>query len=428
MTENVPVKIDYPHQTSGWGKILIDALNTHFVKVQEQIQTINSNFDDKFDKLQKGLEEIKNTADTALALAESNKRDITDIRNHFNITCERLETENKLLKQKTNNLENYSRRNNIIIRGIPESNNETSLECEEKARMFLVNELKLDGERARNMKFVRVHRMGGFQNNRNNADARSRPIIIRFQNYEDKAMAWSARNKISDRSLFISENFSAETEFRRKKLYIIYKYAKSLVKYQKKISLNGDVLIIDNVRYTVDNLHELPDDLAPRQFCEKSNGKHLVFGGMMSELTPFSNWYPCDMNYDNYVFNNLEQAYQYCKAVHCDDRASALKLRYTPDPRAAKELGSKVSGLNGTEWEKTKANIMLELVKIKFSDPVLKAELLKTGNSKLVEAGTDRFYATGLPFTSKDIHTPNKWTGKNKLGNILCDVRKIIKS
>ena len=344
--------------------------------------------------------------------------------NHLQFTCEQLVTENKSLKNQTNNLENYSRRNNIVIRGIPERNQETKPDCEDKARKFLVKELKLEEEKVKNMKFVRVHRMGGFQNRNNN----SRPIIIRFQYYSDKSIVWAARNQIRDDSLFISENFTAETEFRRKKLYIIYKYAKSLEKYKTKISLNGDVLIIDSIRYTVDNIHDLPADLTPRQFSEKSNGKYLIFGGMVSEFSPYSNWYPCSMEYGDCEFRNLEQAYQYCKAVHCNDTASALKLRYTTDPRAAKELGSRVSGLDGTDWETKKTDVMMMLAKIKFTNPEMKSELLKTGNMELVEAGPDRYYASGLAFTSKDSYMPNKWTGKNKLGVILCDVRKHIKT
>ena len=325
--------------------------------------------------------------------------------------------------KKENNLENYSRRNNIVIRGIPENNIESNAECEGKARNFFRNELQLNEETVRKMHFVRVHRMGLFQRKNNHVKVLSRPIIVRFKDYADKSMVWAARNKIRTDSLYISENFSAETEFRRRKLYIIYKHAKSLEQYKQKISLNGDILIIDGVRYTVDNLHDLPDDLSPRQFCEKSNKNYLIFGGMVSEYSPFSNWYPCDIKDNGYTFRNLEQVYQYRKAVHCDDRATALKLQYTTNPRTAKELGSKVSGLDGTDWEKKKSDIMLELVKTKFSNPELKAELLKTGKMKLVESGTDRFYASGLPFTSKDMYTPAKWTGKNRLGNILCDVR-----
>ena len=74
--------------------------------------------------------------------------------------------------------------------------------------------------------------------------------------------------------------------------------------------------------------------------------------------------------------------------------------------------------MDGTDWEKKKSDVMLQLVKIKFSDPELMAELLKTGNMKLVEAGTDRCYASGFPFTSKDIYIPGKWTGKNRCCNL----------
>ena len=50
---------------------------------------------------------------------------------------------------------------------------------------------------------------------------------------------------------------------------------------------------------------------------------------------------------------------------------------------------------------------MMDLVNVKLSDPLLKVELLYTCR------GTDRYYATGLPFTSKDMYSPKKWTGLN---------------
>ena len=58
-------------------------------------------------------------------------------------------------------------------------------------------ELKLDDDRVKKMKFIRVHRIGGFHKNAQH----SRPIIIRFQDYVDKSTVWAARNKISDSSL-----------------------------------------------------------------------------------------------------------------------------------------------------------------------------------------------------------------------------------
>ena len=100
----------------------------------------------------------------------------------------------------------------------------------------------------------------------------------------------------------------------------------------------------------------------------------------------------------------------------------------TTDPRAAKDIGSKVSGLRGSKWDDDKYGIMLELLTYKFTDhPELKMALLKTDNKILVESGRDTHYAIGLPITSRDIYNETKWSGKNKLGEMLCQVRGSIR-
>ena len=80
--KSVHNQIDYPKQTSEWGRILIDILNNHLGKVQEQIQTIDNNFDDKFEIFQFFLDEIKTTAEPALYLAEKNKKEIDNIKSN----------------------------------------------------------------------------------------------------------------------------------------------------------------------------------------------------------------------------------------------------------------------------------------------------------------------------------------------------------
>ena len=144
-SEIVHNQIDYPKQTSECGRILIDILNNHLGKVQEQIQTINNNFDDKFDNFQKSLDEIK-------TIAEENKKEIDNIKSNvcfLEFTCDRLANENKMLKKHTINLENYSRRKNVVIRGISENRNESNTECEEKTRKCMINELKLDDDKVK---------------------------------------------------------------------------------------------------------------------------------------------------------------------------------------------------------------------------------------------------------------------------------------
>ena len=200
-------------------------------------------------------------------------------------------------------------------------------------------------------------------------------------------------------------------------------------KYKSKVSLNGDVLIINSISYTVNDLLDVPTELQPLLFSERSNDKYTVFGGLFSGFNPLSNWYPCDISFKGHCFKSLEQGYQYAKAVYAKDTASARRLLYTSYPRAAKDLGSKVSGLGNTKWDTDKYGIMADLAKIKFSsNPELKIALLKTGNTILVESGRDVHYACGLPITSKDIFSPVKWSGKNMLGKILSDVRDSIQN
>ena len=106
-------------------------------------------------------------------------------------------------------------------------------------------------------------------------------------------------------------------------------------KYRNIVSLNGDLLVVNSVPYTVRDLSDLPEDLQPRQFSERCNEKYLVFGGIHSMYHPLSNWYPCEIRYQGQCFKNIEQAYQYAKAVYVQDTVYAKKLRYTTDPRVS---------------------------------------------------------------------------------------------
>ena len=58
----------------------------------------------------------------------------------------KLKFENRTLKEQGNNIETYSRKNNIIIRGLRETENESNDQCEHMVRLFLVNNLKIKEE------------------------------------------------------------------------------------------------------------------------------------------------------------------------------------------------------------------------------------------------------------------------------------------
>ena len=139
-----------------------------------------------------------------------------------------VEEENWKLKQKLNHLENYSRRDNLVIRGIAETKDEV---CETIVKIFCKDKMKLDSVFIDSIKIVRCHRLGERQH--------SKPkwihqIIVRFYNFGDRQQVWGARSKLAGTPYGVTENFTGETEYNRKKLYPIFKAVKKMQKYEER--------------------------------------------------------------------------------------------------------------------------------------------------------------------------------------------------
>ena len=93
------------------------------------------------------LKKLTHTSSTALALSQQNESkierlcEINSKQSHqidfLECQNESLISENKLLRVQTNNQENYSRRRNIVIKGVTEEQQETNETCEFAARVFL---------------------------------------------------------------------------------------------------------------------------------------------------------------------------------------------------------------------------------------------------------------------------------------------------
>ena len=424
--------IEYPNKTSEWGKSLIDTLNGIFSTF---LADVTKQFDEiKLDIATK-VEAVEKSATDALALAQENQKNFKIFKEETNKKIDYVVAENKSLKylndrlevkvkqnvQQSNSSENYSRRNNIVVRDIVETDNETNEKCEEEIKSFLLNKLSLSAESVSALRIERCHRMGGKR--RGAAQQHKRPIIMRFGGYKDKSIVWDRRSQLTGREYSMSENFSRGTEYNRQKLYPIFKKAKHIDRY-KKVHLNEDILVLDDQRYNVDSIGTLPADVHPRRFSEKRNHTHLLVGGIHSEFQPLSNWYPCKVQFKGHTFNSSEQAYQWAKADFCQDDAAASKLLFTTSPRDAKDLGSEIKGLRDTDWDQKKNGIMEEILRNKFRDNKdLKKQLLDTKDIILAEASRDRHWAVGLPINSADLFITKKWTGHNWLGRILASVR-----
>lgn len=125
-----------------------------------------------------------------------------------------------------------------------------------------------------------------------------------------------------------------------------------------------------------------------------------------------SNFYPAEVELDGVKYPSVEHAYQARKTNVRVEREIILNAKKASQ---AKALGQSVTKIE--EWDEIKVDVMKELIRKKFYNKVLRAELLDTGDAELSEGNwwNDTFWGVC------------KGRGKNMLGKILMEVRKEIR-
>lgn len=128
-----------------------------------------------------------------------------------------------------------------------------------------------------------------------------------------------------------------------------------------------------------------------------------------------SNFYECEIRYGDRTYKTAEHAYQSAKSTDFNYK-NGIQNCFTAGQ--AKRFG-RTAKLR-PDWELIKCEVMLTILRIKFSDSKLRKLLLDTGDINLVEGNT-----WGDKFWGVDINTN---TGKNVLGILLMKVRDEIKT
>ena len=103
--------------------------------------------------------------------------------------------------------------------------------------------------------------------------------------------------------------------------------------------MQGDKLIVDGIKYTVETIGELPHEIAAYKAAEKSNDLHLIFHG---ELSPFSNFHPGKFIPDGIEFRSAKHYIQYKKALLCGDSVTANQILRSETALEAKKLSYKI--------------------------------------------------------------------------------------
>jgi len=319
-----------------------------------------------------------------------------------------LRQENSRLKTKSEDLENYSRRNNLIIKGIAEGQNQN---IEELVRSFLFDFFGGYG-----INIERMHRLGRFQRH-SDGRIRARPIIVRFSFFADRQKVWNSRFNLEYTKYSLDEDFCPEVQAVRRKLLPVLLEAK---RRHKTVEMVKDTLWINGKSYTIDSLHSLPKEM--RDGSRWSDDQVSFFG----ELCPASNFHPATFTHEGKTVENSEKMLFYKMAKLFKDDFMASKIEKESDPRVIKTLSKSIEGVNRDEWNSSIKRLVTPILIDKFSQNSKLLEWLKsTGNRRLVEAAGphDKVWGNGLYLSADTGLNPANWPGQNLQGQMLMDVR-----
>lgn len=150
---------------------------------------------------------------------------------------------------------------------------------------------------------------------------------------------------------------------------------------------------------------------------------HTEHGSKVTKAC-LSNFYPCEFEFNDKMFNFSEQCFMYQKALLFNDFGVAEQILNETDVRQIKALGRKVKDFDNELWDKHKEDFMYNACYAKFSqNDELKDFLLNTGNREIVEASpVDNIWGIGFS-SDRAMENIDKW-GQNLLGKTLMKVRE----
>ena len=269
-------------------------------------------------------------------------------------------------------------------------------------------------EEARQIEIVCCNRIGRYQMGKH------RSISVTLRNYANKEKIMQHKKNLPN-GIYINEEFPLEVKRNRDKLRPIWKLAKSQSAYRDKCKLSGDRLVINGINYTVNDLHTLPEDLAPYKSAQQENHEFIAFHG---EHSPRSNFHQSHFEIDGHRYHSAEQWIQYSKAMLFADSCTANKILQSDSPQECKCLSYQINGVNNEKWRAEGFELCLKGVEAKFKQNRELWSMLKMTEPKtLVEAGNDRLWGMGISLNDTHVLDSRRWHGKGWLSEMLHIVR-----
>ena len=181
------------------------------------------------------------------------------------------------------------------------------------------------------------------------------------------------------RGVYVNEEFPLHIKRARDRLHRVLKYIKTKPAYKDKCKIQGDKLIVDGVKYSMENIGDLPSEIAAYKAAEKSSNSHIVFHG---ELSPYSNFHPGKFTLEDLVFPTAEHYIQYQKALYFGDSVTANSILKSATALDVKRLSYKIENFNKQQWVRDGYEICERGIRAKFEQNKLLMNMLKNYTTK----------------------------------------------
>ena len=310
---------------------------------------------------------------------------------------------------------------NLIVRGLTLSRQEP---CDHTVRRFLVEVMGIPA--ARGWMFSNCHPL----------ERGPKPaIIVRFAFQQQREMVWNKHGILKPTHFYLSEDYPAEVESRRRFMYPIIARSNHLPAYKGKLRIRLDKLLFNGNVYCHDMLHLLPAPINPQTISQIENDQCVAIGGVSSCYNGLGNFFVRNFKHhecqfastkvNGETYNSIEQGYHHIRALHSNDKKTADLIMKETDPAKQKHISNGIRHVDHKEWENIKDKVMESLMMSKFTEHSDLGKLLTATKDKtIIECNhNDTIFSSGLSIGKHNFDRSN-WRGKNMFGVIIGRVRK----
>ena len=191
--------------------------------------------------------------------------------------------------------------------------------------------------------------------------------------------------------------------------------------------MNYDKVVIQGKDYTLNNLHELPEDINCFKATSKSDNETVGFFG---EANPLSNFHPAKFIHEGQTYIYSEQFIQATKAAYFGDLDTYMKIMGCKTSFDCKQISWSIKNVDSKHWDAVAMSLCEPGIREKFvQNPHLMDPLIRrTENKMIVECTKDRLWGTGTALSEESCLNRDRWITQGILGRILERIRNEFKS